>query len=159
MSTTSQGLPLTIVPIGHVSTGHLDARRIPPQATYAPADIARITVRAGFVDGLLGLDRYRHLWLITWLHRSDSRDTAPLRVVPRAAEAAGEVQGVFASRAPTRPNPIGLSLVRHLGTDGDVITVAGVDLLDGTPVLDVKPWFRDCDDPRSFETSTWLSSP
>jgi tRNA (adenine37-N6)-methyltransferase len=57
------------------------------------------------------------------------------------------VQGVFASRAPVRPNPIGLSLVRLLGIEGNVVTVAGTDLLDGTPVLDIKPWFADCDLP------------
>jgi tRNA (Thr-GGU) A37 N-methylase len=69
--------------------------------------------------------------------------------VPRATEATGEVQGVFASRSPVRPNAIALSLVRRLGVDGNVITVGGVDLLDGTPVLDIKPWFADCDLPAA----------
>ena len=60
------------------------------------------------------------------------------------------IQGVFASRFPYRPNGIGLSLVRVLGIAHDVITVGGADLLDGTPVLDIKPWFADCDDPRAL---------
>ena len=54
---------------------------------------------------------------------------------------------MFASRAPQRPNPIGLSLVRSRGVAGNVIDFAGVDLLDGTPVLDIKPWFADADVP------------
>ena len=64
-----------------------------------------------------------------------------------ATAATGEVQGVFASRAPHRPNSIGLSLVELVDIDGTVITFRGVDLVDGTPVLDIKPWFADCDLP------------
>ena len=150
MSTSRPGVPLTLTPIGHIATQHTDLAGIDSQASCAPDEIAVITVRPDLVDGLLGLDRYPYLWLLTWLDRPDSTDAPPLRLVPRAAEASGQISGVFASRAPRRPNPIGLSLVRHLGTEGNVITVAGVDLLDGTPVLDIKPWFGDCDDPDSL---------
>jgi tRNA (Thr-GGU) A37 N-methylase len=54
---------------------------------------------------------------------------------------------VFASRAPVRPNPIGLSLVELVAVEGTTLRIRGVDLLDGTPVLDLKPWFADCDQP------------
>ncbi len=150
MSTSHQDVPLTLTPIGHIATGHTDLTMVDSQASRAPDEVATITVRSDLVDGLLGLDRYRYLWLLTWLHRPDSTDAPPLRLVPRGAEVSGRVSGVFASRAPRRPNAIGLSLVRHLRTVGNVITIAGVDLLDGTPVLDVKPWFSDCDDPDSL---------
>jgi tRNA-Thr(GGU) m(6)t(6)A37 methyltransferase TsaA len=142
--------PLLLVPIGHIFTGRPDAVQIAAQATEASPATAQITLRTELADGLLGIERYRYLWILSWLHHADSADPPPLRLVPRAAEAAGQLQGVFASRAPRRPNSIGLSLVRHLHTRGNVITVAGVDLVHGTPVLDIKPWFRDCDDPRSF---------
>jgi tRNA-Thr(GGU) m(6)t(6)A37 methyltransferase TsaA len=135
-------LPLT--PIGHLETAYAQAGAAPPQASLSES-VARVVLDGAYVDGLLGLDRYPHLWLLTWLHAQP--DVRPLQLVPRATEATGEVQGVFASRAPVRPNPIGLSLVRQLGVDGNVITVAGTDLLDGTPVLDIKPWFADCDLP------------
>jgi tRNA-Thr(GGU) m(6)t(6)A37 methyltransferase TsaA len=135
-------LPLT--PIGHLETAYTEAGAPPPQASLS-ASVARVVLDDAYVDGLLGLDRYPHLWLVTWLH--DQPAVRPLRLVPRATEATGEVQGVFASRAPVRPNPIGLSLVRQLGAEGNVVTVAGTDLLDGTPVLDIKPWFADCDLP------------
>jgi tRNA-Thr(GGU) m(6)t(6)A37 methyltransferase TsaA len=131
-------------PIGHVETSYRDPSSVPSQASESEVT-ARVVVDERFVDGLLGLDRYPYLWLLTWLH--DQPEERPLRLVPRATEATGEVQGVFASRAPGRPNPIGLSLVRQLGIEGRVVTVAGVDLLDGTPVLDIKPWFADCDLP------------
>jgi tRNA-Thr(GGU) m(6)t(6)A37 methyltransferase TsaA len=131
-------------PIGHVESVHHDPRTAPSQAAASEAT-ARIVIADRYLDAMLGLERYPHLWLLTWLH--DQPDERPLQLVPRATEATGEVQGVFASRAPVRPNPIGLSLVRRLAIEGTVITVAGVDLLDGTAVLDVKPWFEDCDLP------------
>ena len=134
----------TFEPIGHLETGYSDPGATPSQASLSERT-ARVVVDERYRDGLLGLDRYPHLWLVTWLH--DQPDERPLQLVPRATEATGEVQGVFASRAPVRPNPIGLSLVRQLGIEGTVITVAGTDLLDGTPVLDIKPWFADCDLP------------
>jgi tRNA-Thr(GGU) m(6)t(6)A37 methyltransferase TsaA len=133
-----------VEPIGHLETAYTEAGSAPPQASLSES-VARVVVDDAYVDGLLGLDRYPHLWLVTWLH--DQPEVRPLQLVPRATEATGEVQGVFASRAPVRPNPIGLSLVRQLGVEGNVVTVAGTDLLDGTPVLDIKPWFADCDLP------------
>lgn len=132
-------------PIGHVESGHTLVDGAPSQASD-DGGTARVVVDERFADGLLGLDRYEHLWILTWLDRQP--EERPLRLVPRATEASGEVQGVFASRAPVRPNAIGLSLVRQLGIAGTTITVGGVDLVHGTPVLDIKPWFADCDDPR-----------
>jgi tRNA-Thr(GGU) m(6)t(6)A37 methyltransferase TsaA len=133
-------------PIGHIEADHTDPGTTPSQAAEAGGR-ARVVLDHRYVDGLLGLDRYAWVWLVTWLH--DQPAERPLRLVPRATAATGEVQGVFASRAPTRPNPVGLSLVRLLGVEGNVVTVGGVDLLDGTPVLDLKPWFPDCDQPLS----------
>ncbi len=132
--------------IGRVSSDLRDVDAAPSQPSEGTGAIGRIVLDADLADGLLGLDTYRWLWLLTWLHDQPA-EPAPLQLVPRATEATGKVQGVFASRAPARPNPIGLSLVERLGIDGTVITFRGVDLVDGTPVLDVKPWFADCDLP------------
>jgi tRNA-Thr(GGU) m(6)t(6)A37 methyltransferase TsaA len=132
--------------IGRVSTNVRDPAVAPSQASEGRAATGTVLVDADLVDGLLGLDGYRWLWLLTWLHDQPA-EPAPLQLVPRATEATGKVQGVFASRAPSRPNALGLSLVEQLGINGSVITFRGVDLLDGTPVLDIKPWFADCDLP------------
>jgi tRNA-Thr(GGU) m(6)t(6)A37 methyltransferase TsaA len=144
---------MELTPIGHVVTEHhdlaADLAAVPSQAVEAPVTTATVVVRDDLVDALLGLDRYPYVWLLTWLH-AGAGEPVPLRLVPRTTEATGEVQGVFASRAPQRPNPIGLSLVRLLGVEGNVVRFAGVDLLDGTPVLDIKPWFDDCDHPSSL---------
>jgi tRNA-Thr(GGU) m(6)t(6)A37 methyltransferase TsaA len=66
-----------------------------------------------------------------------------------------ELRGLFATRAPSRPNPIGLSVVRLLAIDGCVLRIDGVDLLDGTPVLDIKPYVRDFDDTTAVRCG-WL---
>jgi len=145
---------MDLTPIGHVTTDYHDPASIPPQAAANPSATAAVVIREDLVDALLGLDRYEHVWLLTWLHAGVGAEPAPLRLVPRATEATRELQGVFASRAPWRPNPIGMSLVRLLGVDSNVVRFAGVDLLDGTPVLDIKPWFDDCDNPASLDTAT-----
>lgn len=86
------------------------------------------------------LDRFDHVWLITWLHLNGPRRN-PLVRPPRG----GPRRGVLATRAPHRPNPIGLSAVALLEVDGLQLRVRGVDLIDGTPVLDVKPYIADFD--------------
>jgi len=137
-----------VVPIGHVHSGCTDPALLPAQSLHDIDAIGFVVVRDDLVDALLGLDRYEYVWLLTWLHAEPiESQSPPLQLVPRATEATGEVQGVFASRAPQRPNPIGLSLVRNRGVHGNVVEFAGVDLLDGTPVLDIKPWFADADEP------------
>lgn len=132
--------------IGRVTTDLRTVAIAPSQASEGRAATGRIVLDEDLDDGLLGLDSYRWLWVLTWLH-DQPEGPPPLQLVPRATEADGRVQGVFASRAPARPNPLGLSLVEQVGIEGTVITFRGVDLLDGTPVLDIKPWFADCDLP------------
>lgn len=139
--------PEELQPIGHVESAHHEVVHTPSQSSETDVP-ARVVVRPELVDGMLGLERYEFLWLITWLDRQPA--DRPLHVVPRTTEATGELQGVFASRFPYRPNGIGLSLVRVVELAPPVITVRGADLLDGTPVLDIKPWFADCDDPRAL---------
>lgn len=133
-----------IAAIGHVESRYSELAGTPFQAS-ADETVARVVLDPTYVDGLLGLDRYPYVWVITWLDRQP--DERPLQTVPRAVEARGEVQGVFASRSPVRPNPVGLSLVHLLAVEANVLTVGGIDVVDGTPVLDVKPWFPDCDVP------------
>jgi tRNA-Thr(GGU) m(6)t(6)A37 methyltransferase TsaA len=137
-----------VIPIGHVHSGYTDPELLPPQSLHNVGATGSVVVRDHLIDALLGLDRYEYLWLLTWLHAEPIQSQSPpLRLVPRATEATGEVQGLFASRAPQRPNPIGLSLVSNRGVHGNIVHFAGVDLLDGTPVLDIKPWFADADEP------------
>jgi tRNA (adenine37-N6)-methyltransferase len=135
-----------LIPIGYVVTDFDTVAEVPAQATEACHERGRVVVYERFRDGLLGLDRCPHIWLLTWLHAQDRAQV--LQIVPRVTRLAeGERHGVFATRAPGRPNQLGLSLVQVIGvTDGEVF-FSGVDLLTGTPVLDIKPWRRGTDTP------------
>jgi tRNA (adenine37-N6)-methyltransferase len=119
---------------------------VPAQAMEACHERGRVVVHERFRDGLLGLDRCSYVWLLTWLHAQDGAEV--LRIVPRVAVLGeGELHGVFATRAPCRPNQVGLSLVRVTGVTAGEVFFSGVDLVTGTPVLDIKPWDRGTDTP------------
>jgi tRNA-Thr(GGU) m(6)t(6)A37 methyltransferase TsaA len=99
-----------------------------------------------FEDGLTGIDGFSHIILITYLHKHRGN---PLRVKPKRLikfgvpeEVIPEV-GVFVTDSPDRPNPIGLSIVKLLGREGRFLKVSGLDLFNGTPVLDIKPYTPD----------------
>ncbi len=102
---------------------------------------ATIEIDAAFRQGLLGLDAYSHVLLLTWMHES-RRDL--IVQVPRHLD---QPRGVFALRSPARPNPIGVGVARLLAVDIDrgAVTIDASDCLDGTPVIDVKPYFPGAD--------------
>src|SRR4029078_3806186 len=87
------------------------------------------------VIALGGLEAFGHIWVISWLHLNTSWN--PTVIPPRGPKVR---RGVLATRAPHRPNPIGLSALKLVRVQGRVLHVLGLDLLDGTPVLDVKPY-------------------
>lgn len=109
------------------------------------------------VDALDGIDAYSHLWLLFWFHANRFRDQRSTVRPPRLG--GNRRLGVFATRSPYRPNPIGLSLVRCLEVvrppEGVGLRVEGADLIDGTPILDIKPYLPYADvaaDARTPET-------
>ncbi|KTR05424.1 hypothetical protein NS365_11865 [Aureimonas ureilytica] len=104
---------------------------------------ARVEIDAPFRAALQNLEAGRHIHLLTWLHQS-RRDLAVQK--PRSAETAS---GTFALRSPVRPNPIGLHLVRLLDVDpaSGQLVIDAIDVLDGTPLLDIKPYFDTVDRP------------
>ena len=122
------------------------------QARYAPVTRGRVEVDRALSPALDGLDRFDWAWLVTCLDQApDPRDADDvedaLRPVPFLLAERGERVGVFASRYPARPNRIGLSLVRIERVRDDALEFSGVDVFDGTPVLDIKPWVSDFDLP------------
>ena len=135
-----------LAPIGHVRCTNRDVRDTPSQPTRDGVHEAEIVLDDRYVDGLHGLSVGAFVWVITLLDRQPV-GLPPMRIVREADRSTGRVSGVFASRYPHRPNPIGLSLVRLRSIDDNIVGVSGVDLLDGTPVLDIKSWFDDCDVP------------
>ncbi len=101
---------------------------------------ASLEIFPEFAAGLLHLEKHSHIWVFGWLNRAE-RDV--LQVTPRGVSDRGPkgLHGVFAVRSPVRPNPIGLSAARILGLHGTVIDLDSLDFLDGTPVVDLKPYF------------------
>ncbi len=101
---------------------------------------AAVEVFPEFAEGLLRFEKHSHIWVLVWLDRVE-RDV--LQVTPRGVADRGPdgLHGVFAVRSPARPNPIGLTATRVLAVDGLWIEVERLDFLEGTPVIDVKPYF------------------
>lgn len=129
------GLPA----IGVVRSGQRLHHEAPRQSGLGRGAVAEIEVFQGMQNGLQDLDGFSHLWVLFWCHHARGK---PLQVRPPRDD---KKRGVFATRAPQRPNPIGLSCVRLEGVEKRVLRVADCDLLDGTPVLDLKPYLPYCD--------------
>jgi tRNA-Thr(GGU) m(6)t(6)A37 methyltransferase TsaA len=124
---------LELITIGTIRTAFRQAMGTPIQPARAGGSLGTVEIFAPFVDGLRDLEGFERIWLVYWFHRASP---AQLRVIPYRDTVE---HGVFATRVPARPNPIGLSSVRLLGIEGNVLRIAEVDILDGTPLLDIKP--------------------
>lgn len=116
----------------------------PRQPRLAPGATASLTISKEFLPehSLSGLSRFTHVWLISYLHLNTNKRFRPKVHPPRLK---GDSVGVFASRSPHRPSPLGLSLARLIKIEGAALHLAGIDLVDGTPILDVKPYVPDWD--------------
>ena len=136
-------------PIGVVHSPFEDVDGAPIQPSRSKNARGTVEVFDEYVEGLGDLDGFSHIVLLCHLHRSRGYR---LKVVPFLDT---QLRGLFATRAPCRPNPIGLSVVRLLGIDGSVLSIEGVDLLEGTPVLDIKPYVGEFDD-RADTRTGWL---
>ena len=130
---------LDLTPIGIVHSPHSRPERTPIQPRFARGLSGTAEIEPRFVEGLRDLEGFSHLWLVTWLHRSTG---VRLHVTPYLDDTP---RGVFATRSPHRPNPIGLSLVRLIRIEGNKLHLEDLDLLDGTPILDIKPHVPDFD--------------
>ncbi len=121
-------------PIGWVRSPYRDATEVPrgPGAEHTAEGV--LELRPELLAGLTDIDGFSHLYLIWVLHRSAGFD---LVVTPPTDD---RPHGVFATRAPRRPNPLGLTVVELLRREGARLFLRGVDMVDGTPVLDVKPY-------------------
>lgn len=140
-----------IVPVGTVRSAYTVTADTPIQPSLNPHAQARVELDPALADALLGLDGFTHVWLVTWLGAFDrpGAERTELRQTPFLLGATDRPYGIFATRGPRRPNRIGLHLVRLVTVvpDPPVVVFAGVDLVDGTPVLDVKPWVDRFDTP------------
>lgn len=125
---------ITLNPIGMVESPITNRDVMPTSGVEAG-----IRVFAPFVGALERIEEYSHLWVLTWFHeaRRDVITAVPAKVNPYARKF-----GVFALRSPARPNPIALTLVKLERIQENVLCVTGMDAVDGSPVLDIKPYFE-----------------
>jgi len=125
---------MKITPIGVIHSPHKQATGSPVQPAFAQGIQGTVELFPEFVPGLKDLDGFERILLVYWFDRASE---AQLEVTPFFDT---QPRGVFATRSPCRPNPIGISCVRINRIDGNEIHVLDVDMLDGTPLLDVKPY-------------------
>ncbi|HNS55212.1 MAG TPA: tRNA (N6-threonylcarbamoyladenosine(37)-N6)-methyltransferase TrmO [Syntrophales bacterium] len=126
-------------PIGVIRTPFASPEGMPIQPAAAKGVVGRVELDPGLADGLKDLDGFSHVILIYHFHRAKP---AMLRVKPYMDSVE---RGVFATRSPARPNAIGISVVRLLGVERNVLRVENVDIVDGTPLLDIKPYVPQFD--------------
>lgn len=132
---------VALTPIGLIRTPFTTLEGMPIQASAALGVKGAIELEPALEAGLADIDGFSHLNLLYHLHLA--APAARLTVTPFLDD---RVHGIFATRSPARPNPIGLSTVRLVGVDGSVVSIEDVDMLDGTPLLDIKPYVPVFDD-------------
>ncbi len=134
--------PITLLPIGIIHSGHTKPEETPIQPAYASGCPGTAVLFPEYAEGLRDIEGFSHLFLLYHFHRSGPFCTV---VTPFLDDTP---RGLFATRHPCRPNGIGLSIVRLVRRDGDTLYLEDVDILDGTPLLDIKPFIPRCDIPR-----------
>ncbi|MCX6031919.1 MAG: tRNA (N6-threonylcarbamoyladenosine(37)-N6)-methyltransferase TrmO [Chloroflexi bacterium] len=125
-------------PIGVIRTPFAEEDAIPIQPIFSQA-VSQVEVYQEYAEGLQDIEGFSHIILLYALHRSSGY---ALRVKPFLDR---HLRGIFATRHPHRPNPIGLSVVRLAARHGAILEVEGIDVLDGTPLLDIKPYVPEFD--------------
>jgi tRNA-Thr(GGU) m(6)t(6)A37 methyltransferase TsaA len=136
-------------PIGTIHSPFRDVEGVPIQPTAAAGIRGSVEVLPELVEGLQDLGGFSHVVLLYHFHLvRESRLTVTPFLDSRP-------RGVFATRAPTRPNPIGLSVVKLLGVEGNILNIENVDIVDGTPLLDIKPYVPEFDH-HAAERTGWL---
>jgi tRNA-Thr(GGU) m(6)t(6)A37 methyltransferase TsaA len=126
-------------PLGIIHTAFKSSDGTPIQPSRAKGTRGIVEVYEPYQEGLADLDGFERIWLIYWLDRA----IAPRMMVKPYLDS--EERGVFATRAPSRPNPIGISAVRLIAIKDGRLEVEEIDILDGTPLLDIKPYISEWD--------------
>jgi len=125
---------LYVQPIGFIRSKHIKAENTPIQPIYAEECVGTVEILPEYEDGLTDIEGFYHSILLNWLHESGA---CKMLVKPFMEDTE---HGIFATRSPSHPNPIGLYIVRLIKRVGSLLSIQGVDIPDGTSVLDIKPY-------------------
>jgi tRNA-Thr(GGU) m(6)t(6)A37 methyltransferase TsaA len=131
-------MQIELKPIGFVHSIYKEKKDAPHQGRFSDT-VSEIVIDEHYLPGLKDLDTQKHLIVLSWFDRADR--TALTAIPPHNPVE----HGVFATRSPNRPNPIGFSVVDLIGREGRTLHVRGLDALDNTPVIDIKPYSPDID--------------
>lgn len=132
--------------IGIIQSPHTDPAQTPIQPVFAQQVKGKIILDHEYCDGLADLEEFSHIYVFYVFHKTKKTE---LTVRPFLEDTG---HGVFATRAPCRPNKLGFSVVRLLSIEGNVLNVEDLDIVDGTPVIDIKPYIA------RFDTREWVRS-
>ena len=124
-----------------------------PTRQKSPKNVAEIIIDANLTEALDNLEEFSHIIILYWIHKSPHQ--APKKVHPKG-NPSREAMGVFATRSPDRPNPIGKTTVKLLERKDNVLKVQGMDAIDGTPVLDIKPYIPGYDSVDNAKAPKWM---
>ena len=139
---------MQLTPIGIIHSPYPGPEGTPIQPVFSEGNSGRVELYPEYCAGLADLEGFSHIYLIYYMHRVEGFSLTCKPFLDTREH------GIFATRAPRRPNPIGISVVELHGIDGGVLTVGPLDIVDGTPLLDIKPYVPEFDI-RPQATSGW----
>ena len=145
---------IILKPIATICSPYCDLVNMPIQPKGAKEVFATIKFDEVYTDGLKDLDGFSHVYLIYYFHKAKAPQ---LTVIPFTDET-HTPRGVFSTRTPLHPNSLGLSVVELVKVEGNVVTIKGVDILDGTPLLDIKPYIENFDKVEGEVRSGWMKA-
>lgn len=119
--------------------------------------VSEIVIDSSLSEALDNLDEFSHIIVLYWMHQTAAAGQLPAKVHPRGRRELPLV-GLFATRSPYRPNPLGKATVRLLERQDNILKVKGLDALDGTPVIDIKPYIPGYDSVTGARVPPWISS-
>ena len=140
--------------IGTICSPFCNLVNMPVQPKGAKDTYATIEFKKEYLEGLKDLDGFSHIYLIYYFHKIKE---PKLSVIP-FNDATHTPRGVFSTRTPLHPNSIGLSVVELVKVEGNIVTIKGIDVLDGTPLLDIKPYIENFDKAEGEIRSGWMKA-
>jgi len=147
-------MTFTLKQIATIRSPFCDLVNMPVQPKGAKEEYAIIEFEKEYEEGLKDLDGFSHVYLIYHFHKVKE---AKLSVIP-FNDKTNTARGVFSTRTPMHPNGLGLSVVELVKVEGNVVTIKGVDILDGTPLLDIKPYIENFDKVEGETRSGWMKA-
>ena len=147
-------MDINLKQIATIKSPFCSLENMPIQPKGAKDTYATIEFKKEFQDGLKDLDGFSHIYLIYYFHKIKE---AKLQVVP-FNDNTNTLRGVFSTRTPMHPNSIGLSIVELISVEENIVTIKGIDILDGTPLLDIKPYIENFDKIDSLTKSGWMKA-